>query len=57
MTADIHPELPYWQALATHAMVWAWPLYEMQRMRSGTSPRRTQADGFAGDSPQSSWRW
>ena len=57
MTADIHPELPYWQALATHAMVWAWPLYEMQRMRSGTSPRRTQADGFAGDSTQSSWRW
>ncbi|MFC7408818.1 DUF1254 domain-containing protein [Hydrogenophaga atypica] len=57
MTASLHPELPYWQALATHAMVWAWPLYEMQRMRSGTSPRRTQTDGFAGDSPQSNWRW
>lgn len=57
MKTEPHPELAYWQALATHAMVWAWPLYEMQRMRSATAPRRTAADGFAGDSPRSNWRW
>lgn len=38
-------------------MVWAWPLYEMQRMRAATAPRRTEADGFAGDDPKSPWRW
>ncbi len=52
-----HPELPYWRALAVQAMVWAWPLYEMQRMRAATAPRRTESDGFAGDDPQSPWRW
>ena len=52
-----HPELPYWRALTVQAMVWAWPLYEMQRMRAATAPRRTESDGFAGDDPQSPWRW
>ncbi len=52
-----HPELPYWSALAVQATVWAWPLYEMQRMRAATAPRRTESDGFAGDDPQSPWRW
>ena len=57
MTPASHPELPYWRALAVQAMVWAWPLYEMQRMRTATAPRRTEADGFAGEDPQSPWRW
>ena len=52
-----HPELPYWHALAVQAMVWAWPLYEMQRMRAATAPRRTAGDGFAGDSATSALRW
>ncbi len=57
MAPQNHPEFPYWRALAVQAMVWAWPLYEMQRMRAATAPRRTEADGFAGDDPKSPWRW
>lgn len=52
-----HPEGPYWQALAVQAMVWAWPLYEMQRMRAATAPRRTVQEGYAGDSATSALRW
>ena len=52
-----HPELPYWHALAVQAMVWAWPLYEMQRMRAATAPRRTSREGFAGESATSAMRW
>ena len=33
MTADAHPELAYWQALAIHALVWAWPLYDLDPAR------------------------
>ncbi len=52
-----HPELPYWHAAAVQAMVWAWPLYEMQRMRATTAPRRIALEGFAGDSATSALRW
>lgn len=34
-------------ALAEEAVVYAWPLYEMCRMRAATSPRRTDASGEA----------
>lgn len=47
----------YLQALAVQAMVYAWPLYEMQRMRAATSPRKLAGQGFAGDTPDSSMRW
>ncbi|MEZ5738339.1 MAG: DUF1254 domain-containing protein [Burkholderiaceae bacterium] len=52
-----HPELPYLRGLALEAIIYAWPLYEMQRMRSATSPRRIAGQGFAGDSPESLLRW
>jgi hypothetical protein len=31
------------RALAEEAVVWAYPLYEMRRMRAATSPKRTEA--------------
>lgn len=42
--------------LARRAVTWAWPLYEMARMRAGTSPRRYQGEG-AGPSADSPMRW
>lgn len=47
----------YRRAQAIQAMVYAWPLYEMQRMRAATSPRKVAGHGFAGDAPESSLRW
>lgn len=47
----------YLHALAVQTLVYAWPLYEMQRMRAATSPRRLPGHGFAGDGPQSLQRW
>jgi hypothetical protein len=44
-------------SLALQALVYAWPLYETHRMRAATSPRRTAADGFAGNGPESPLRW
>lgn len=43
-------------ALARRAVTWAWPLYEMARMRAVTSPRRHQGEP-AGDSADSPMRW
>ena len=47
----------YLYTQAVQALVYAWPLYEMQRMRSATSPRKLAGHGFAGESPDSSLRW
>jgi hypothetical protein len=55
VAADAAAEWRY--SLALQALIYAWPLYEMHRMRAATSPRRTAADGFAGDSPESPLRW
>ena len=35
------------QALAQEAVLYAWPLYEMARMRAATSPKRTEAGAQA----------
>ncbi len=45
------------QALALQAAVYAWPLVEMRRLRATTAPRRTDADGPAGETPDSTLRW
>lgn len=50
-----HDEWLY--SLALQAIIYAWPLYEMRRMWAATSPRKTAADGFAGDGPDSPLRW
>lgn len=42
--------------LARRAVTWAWPLYEMARMRAGTSPRRYRGEG-AGPDAESTLRW
>ena len=47
----------YLYVQAVQALIYAWPLYEMQRMRAATSPRRVPDQGFAGDGPQSTLRW
>lgn len=47
----------YLYTQAVQALVYGWPLYEMQRMRSATSPRKLAGHGFAGESPDSSLRW
>ena len=44
-------------ALALQAAVYAWPLVEMRRLRATTTPRRTDAEGPAGDTPDSPLRW
>lgn len=44
------------QALAVEAVTYAYPLYEMSRMRANTSPRQC-ALGPAGDAPDSPQRW
>lgn len=41
----------YLYSLAVQACIYAWPLFEMQRMRSATSARKARGLGFAGDSP------
>lgn len=43
-------------ALALEAVTYAYPLYEMSRMRATTSPRKCDV-GLAGDSPDSPLRW
>ena len=45
------------QAVALEAFVYAFPLYEMARMRAATSPRRLPGAGHAGDGPDSTLRW
>lgn len=52
---DAHAEWLY--SLALQAVIYAWPLYEMRRMWAATSPRKTAADGYAGDGPDSPLRW
>jgi hypothetical protein len=47
----------YLYSLAVQACVYAWPLFEMHRMRSATSARKAQGQGFAGDRPESLQRW
>jgi len=42
--------------LARRAVTWAWPLYEMARMRASTSPRRYQGES-AGPDADSPLRW
>lgn len=44
------------RTLATEAVTYAYPLYEMSRMRAATSPRKC-AVGPAGDTPDSPQRW
>ena len=44
-------------ASAQAAFFYSFPLYEMARMRAATSPRRLPGLGFAGDRPESPWRW
>lgn len=41
------------QALAEQAVTWAYPLYEMRRMRAATSPRRTES----GQAAPEGMRW
>ena len=41
---------------ARQAVTWAWPLYEMARMRASTSPRRHQGEP-AGPDAESPLRW
>ncbi len=56
MTAASLPAgAPGAQALAEEAVVYAYPLYEMSRMRAATSPRHTAGAG-AGEAP-SGQRW
>lgn len=43
-------------SLVRQAVTWAWPLYEMARMRAATSPRRHEGEA-AGPRPESSLRW
>jgi hypothetical protein len=51
------PRDEYLYSLAVQACIYAWPLYEMQRMRAATSARKAAGLGFAGNSPESSERW
>ena len=51
------PRDEYLYSLAVQACIYAWPLYEMQRMRAATSARKAPGLGFAGDSPESTQRW
>lgn len=51
------PRDEYLYSLAVQACIYAWPLFEMQRMRSATSARKAPGLGFAGDSPESPQRW
>lgn len=44
------------EAVARAAVTWAWPLYEMARMRAATSPRRYRGEA-AGPSADSPLRW
>ena len=49
------PGTAYETALA--AFYYAFPVFEMARLRAATSPRRNPAGEFAGDGPQSTLRW
>ena len=51
------PRDDYLYSLAVQACIYAWPLFEMQRMRSATSARKAPGLGYAGDSPESPQRW
>ena len=51
------PRDEYLYSLAVQACIYAWPLYEMQRMRAATSARKAAGLGFAGNSPESTERW
>jgi hypothetical protein len=55
--ATASPRDDYLHSVALQACVYAWPLYEMQRMRAATSARKAPALGFAGDGPESTLRW
>lgn len=44
-------------SLALQAAVYAWPLYEMRRMRAATAVRKADGLGFAGGDPDSPMRW
>ena len=43
--------------LAAEAVIYAYPLYEMSRMRAGTSPRVCEAGHAGRDDPSSPLRW
>ena len=45
------------QQLARDAVIYTLPLYEMARMRAATCPRRDHTGRFAGDGPESTFRW
>ncbi len=47
----------YLYSVALLACIYAWPLFEMQRMRAATSARKAPQLGFAGASPESTERW
>ena len=51
------PREDYLYCLAVQACIYAWPLFEMQRMRAATSARKAPGLGFAGASPESTERW
>lgn len=53
----MNPRDEYLYTQAVQALLYAWPLYEMQRMRAATSARRVEGHGFAGDGPDSTQRW
>ena len=42
---------------ARQAVIQTLPLFEMARMRTSNAARRHPTEGFAGDSPSSTWRW
>jgi hypothetical protein len=44
-------------ALALEAFLYAFPLYEMARMRAATSPRKVAPQGLAGEGPDNPQRW
>nr|WP_315592307.1 DUF1254 domain-containing protein [uncultured Cupriavidus sp.] len=45
------------QQLARDAVLYTLPLYEMARMRAATCPRRDRSGEFAGNGPESTFRW
>ena len=51
------PRDDYLYSLAVQACTYAWPLFEIQRMRAATSARKAPGLGFAGASPESTERW
>ncbi|MCP5267266.1 MAG: DUF1254 domain-containing protein [Burkholderiaceae bacterium] len=51
------PREQYAFALGLQAFVYAYPVYEMARLRASVAPRRNAAGEFAGASPESGLRW